>query len=316
MDGKRVILVAAVAALAAAQACGDDDGGRADVVDTGTDGDASGACRAHSDCPGGYCMEGTPRACEPLPVVVGDMSCLRNNPPPVPGVGEVTVTAHIEDFEDDTPVAGAVAELFFDGVVGETPDMVLDPTNAAGEVPGVAGIPRDRFIAYRVRGGRLPSGVTIKTTIEYDQETPVADGGRLTLLSVSDPTYRLIQTVLGIRPTPTRGVLAGEFQDCNGDPVEGVIVRLVDAADRDCHDINDRECYYRYFDEEYPARLENQPHSSADGLYGAVEVPPGEWTIEILGRLSATTEVELLGAKRILATADAIAIANVGPLAE
>jgi hypothetical protein len=259
----------------------------------------------------------------PLTETGADMSCVGNNPPPTPGTGVVTANLYVEDFEDEYRVEGAVLDLFFDNVIDDTPDATVGPTDENGQVTGIANVPQDNLIAYRLHGDELPGG-EVKTTVEYDVETPEADGGDIRCISVSDTTYRLIPTILGIAPDPAHAILAGEFDDCaeppaEPEPTEGVVVRLVNAAGEDCHVLDEHECYARYFQEEYPARLDNQPYSSADGLYAFAQVPPGVWTLEVRGRLteaSATFPFDLLGKKDVNAIADAIVIVDVNPLAE
>jgi hypothetical protein len=313
--------LAAALAMGGWTACGDDDSTPTDGgTDTPTDG--TGGCTRTDECRQGYiCDRGACTLALPtLQETLADMTCLGNNPAPDPLPGTVTATLYVEDFEEDETVEGATVDLYFDNVVDDTPDRTVGPTNAVGEVAGVAGFPARGLIAYKVHGGSLPDHA-VRTTIEYDVETPDADGGRVRALSVSDNTYRLIPTVLGITPLPTHGIVAGLFEGCppGNDAVEGVVVRMLNGSGEDCHALNPRECYSRYFREETPARIDNQPYSSPDGLYGVVQVPAGTWTLEVRGRLtSATTEYpfDLLGRKVVRSIPDSIVIVDVNPLAE
>ncbi|MBN1771199.1 MAG: hypothetical protein JXB32_08070 [Deltaproteobacteria bacterium] len=307
-------------ALGLAFACGDDDNGNPDVGDT--DGETAGGCTRTDECPHGMVCESG--VCElRLPTLVetgADMTCLGNNPRPDPLGTTVTATMYVEDFEDEYLVEGVTLELFFDNVVDETPDQTVGPTNASGEATGATGLPARGVIAYRATGGTSPTtGAAQRTTIEYDVEIPDADGGRVRALSISDSTYRLIPTILGITPDASHAIIAGAFEDCATDEVEGIVARLLNASGADCHVLDPRECYSRYFVDEFPSRIDNQPHSSPDGLYAIAQVPPGDWTMEVRGRLTAaTTEYpyDLLGEKTVHAIADAIVIVDVNPLAE
>jgi hypothetical protein len=254
-----------------------------------------------------------------LDTLGSDMSCVGNNPPIEPLGTTVTATVYVEDFQDDYQVEGATIDLFLDNIVDDSPDATIGPTNAAGEVAGVDGLPARGVIAYRLHGGDLPGG-TVRTTIEYDVEIPDADGGRVRVLSVSDSTFRLIPTILGITPDADHGIIAGSFNDCaaSSQTVEGIVARMLNAAGEDCHELNQRECYSRYFQDEFPARIDNQSYSSADGLYGIVQIPPGDWTIEVRGRLTAASTAfpfDLLGRKQVHCIADSITIVDVNPLA-
>lgn len=327
---KRIAWGLCIAGLASglAGACGDDDSGNPDAGDTAGDttGDTAGSCSRTDECPIGSVCVPESHVCEMrLPTLAetgADMSCLGNNPPVPPLPGTVTATLYVEDFEDEYRVEGVTVELFLDNVVDDTPDLTVGPTDASGEVAGVAGLPARGLIAYRATGGTSPTtGAAQRTTVEYDVECPDADGGRVRALSISDSTYRLIPTILGITPDADHAIVAGAFEDC-ADPaaeVEGVVARLLNASGEDCHVRNPRECYARYFVDEFPSRIDNQPYSSPDGLYAIAQVPPGDWVLEIRGRLTAaTTEFpyDLLGRKEVHAIADAIVIVDVNPLAE
>ncbi|MBI5501328.1 MAG: hypothetical protein HY907_13870 [Deltaproteobacteria bacterium] len=301
--------------------CGGDDSGTPDGGGDG--GDTAGGCVRSDECHQGFrCQSGScVMALPPLDELPADLSCVGNNPPIDPLGTTVSATVYVEDFEDDVRVEGAVVDIFLDNIVDESPDLTTDPTDENGVVPGgVTGLPARGVIAYMVHSGDLPGGM-VRTTIEYDVEIPDTDGNEVRLLSVSDTTYRLIPTVLGITPDASHGIIAGEFADCAESPasVEGIVARLLNDAGQDCHELNDRECFARYFQEETPARIDSQPNSSADGLYAIAQVAPGEWNLEIIGRLTgATTEFpfDLLGRKRVNCIADSIVIVDVEPLAE
>jgi hypothetical protein len=317
MKGLWIGATAAALALGLWASCGGDDSSGTDGGDTG---DTAGGCTRTDECHQGFrCEEGSCNMRLPaLDTLGSDMSCVGNNPPVEPLGTTVTATLYVEDFQDNYLVEGAIVDLYFDNIVDDTPDLTTPPANASGEVTGVTGLPARGVIAYRLHGGDLPGG-TVRTTIEYDVEIPDADGGRVRILSVSDATFRLIPTILGIIPDADHGIIAGSFNDCAADPqaVEGVVARMLNAAGEDCHELNQRECYSRYFQDEFPARIDNQSYSS-DGLYGIVQIPPGDWTVEVRGRLTGSTTAfpfDLLGRKQVRCVADSITIVDVKPLA-
>jgi hypothetical protein len=135
-----------------------------------------------------------------------------------------------------------------------------------------------------VVGGSTPNPIPgyVQDSIEYDQPTPAADGGSIDAIAVSQSTYMLISTVLGITPDPTLGILAGGFDDCGGENLEGVVARLFRSGSR-CAGSN--ECLDRYFIDETPAQ--DQWWSSADGLFGVLQVPPADdYLLELHGIVS------------------------------
>ncbi len=195
----------------------------------------------------------------------------------------VSATIVVKDFEDDFPVEGVQLEVFYANAATGTPDLdatSLDPTDENGEVTAL--VPAGRRIAYRVVGGDTPlypPGV-VQTSIEYDVVTPDTDGLTVDAISVSQHTYMLISTVLGITPDPAKGILAGGFKDCSGAEIEGAVARLYDSTGALCHGEND--CLDRYFIDDVPAQ--DQWWSSADGLFGVLQIPAAEgYSLELHG---------------------------------
>jgi hypothetical protein len=299
--------------------CGGDD--NVTPGDGGEEGGDTGpTCARTDECHQGFrCESGTCNMVLPTLDPSGTNADLSECPsPPTPLPGTVTATVYVEDFQENVAVEGATIDLFLDNLADDTIDRTIGPTDASGLITGVAGLPQRGVIAYRVHGGVLPDGA-VRTTIEYDVAIPETDGQQVRFLSVSDRTYRLIPTILGIAPDASHGIIAGAFEDCAADPqaVEGIVARLLNSSGQDCHDLNPLECYSRYFVDEFPSRIDNQSYSSPDGLYAIAQVPPGDWTLEIRGRLTGTTTefpFDLLGSKTIRPTADSIVIVDVNPL--
>ena len=326
MSKRLTWIFAAVLAVVPPFACGDDDnGGNPDS------GDVTGGCAMSDECPIGSICDDTasPAVCARVAPNIAedvspapDLTCLHNNPVPVstcPGQTR-TVGLYVEDFQDDFRVGQVTIELFFNNVIDAEPDATVGPTALDGTITGIANIPCDTVIAYRIQGtttARNGAAIyAVKSSVEYDLETPATDGDQMRLLSVSDSTYRLIPTILGITPLPANGIIAGEFDDCAGVAMEGVMARMVNSSGDDCHELDIHECLARYFVDSYPSRLENQAFSSDDGLFAVAQVPEGDWSIEIVGWLDDSVEPTVLGRKAVQVIPDTIAIVDVAPLAD
>jgi predicted small secreted protein len=236
--------------------------------------------------------------------------------PDLPAPGDnVTVKLVVEDFSEGYPVENVYADIFLGNVVTGTPDFALGPTDADGKT-GTFQAPANAQIAYRVNAStQIPEPIgEIKASIEYDNRVP-AEGGDIDAISVARDTYMLIQTVLGIPPTPGLGILAGAFTDCAGTDTVGIVARLYpQGSTTPCKDEDGARCMDRYFVNETPAR--DQKWSSADGLYGIVEIPPADgYTLQIHGKVagSACPEgLEILGEKtEVSILPDAISIVDV-----
>jgi hypothetical protein len=219
------------------------------------------------------------------------------------------VSGLVEDFEKDTPVPGATVALFKDDTV-DTPDETAQSSDdGAVSVTAQSCSP----VAYKVTTVGGP--VATKTTYKAHQIYGFTDGLGLTdasFLSVSDVTYQLIPAILGVEVQPDLAIIAGTAYDCSRDSaqdsdddagkIEGVQVVVYDA------DGNIPETLQvNYFVESFPAR--EQAYTSADGLWVASNVPPGDLRVEMWGNLGS--ELVLLGATELHSEADSINIANI-----
>jgi hypothetical protein len=118
---------------------------------------------------------------------------------------------------------------------------------------------------------------------------------------------------------PTTAIIAGEVQDCTGDPVRGSVVRLFRADGTEI--LNGTEAadpHIAYFD-----GLENPDNSSfytqVDGLYATANITApatGFETIrvEAWGRRNAGDAIELLGCEAVGIYENGVSIVNIGPL--
>jgi hypothetical protein len=214
-------------------------------------------------------------------------------------VGEmVSATFVLEDFEQGFVVEGVQLEVYYSNSTESDPDLDatnLDVTDVDGMVTAL--VPPGCKLAYKVIGGETPlyPPGQVQTSFEYDVPTPAADGGEIDAIAVSQATYMLISTVLGITPDPAKGILAGGFDDCTEYNIEGAVARLFSSTGTLCAGSN--ECLDRYFIDEIPAQ--DQHWISADGLYGVLQAPVGEdYEIQIHGILGGSAcpgEMVLLG---------------------
>jgi len=131
-------------------------------------------------------------------------------------------------------------------------------------------------------------------------------------ISVSNDTYNVIPAILGVPVEAGKSLIAGTAFDCSREPdtlseidagkIEGaqVIVRNIDGTKPEGVQV-------RYFVENFPDR--DQTGTSADGLWAAVNVPPGDIRVELWGLVDGTPS--LLGVTEFTTYADSINIANI-----
>lgn len=213
-------------------------------------------------------------------------------------VGTAPFTNEIIDFETGDVVADATVELFLSDSVNGAPDNTYFG-DSSGIVSGTA--PVCAPFSYRVTTD--PVLAETKVSIEAHQVYGYSTSLSEEFNSVSTVTYQIIPSLLGISVDPTMGIVAGTAYDCVGDPIEGAQVIVKDAAGRypDSQEI-------RYFVEEFPNR--NQPYTSEDGLWVAVNIPPGRVTVELWMVVGSGAPV-LMGATELDIFADSINISNI-----
>ncbi|HJN77999.1 MAG TPA: hypothetical protein QGF58_29065 [Myxococcota bacterium] len=246
-------------------ACGDKDGpaddssADVDVFDTyvnvtTTPTSASGTALTDCFSPGGDWLNQTP-----------DDSC----------DVEHAFSGTVEDFESGDGVADATLEIYpGDRYVEGQADFetVSDPSgNVSGTLTSCTPTTYRTFTDPALDETKI----TIQSHEVYGYD---ADGELgVNFNSVSSTTYNIIPGLLGVTVQPGQGIVAGTAYGCggDGDPVEGAQVIVRDAETGDY-----LEGYVvKYFVDEFPNR--DQPYTSEDGLWVAVNVPPGRVTIEM-----------------------------------
>jgi hypothetical protein len=199
-------------------------------------------------------------------------------------VVQVPVTGDIEDFESGDGVAGATIELFWDDTVGDAPDATLT-SDAAGLVSGGDAKSCSPFTA---RIATDPLHEETKLTVQQHWTEGPGDPMDTFFNSVAGSTYLLIPAILGVRPDATRGIVAGTAYDCGG---EGVPVSNIQVLVKDSTGAYPTAVRVHYFVDEFPMGVATE--TSADGLWMALNVPPGRVTLEMWGLVDG--EPQLLG---------------------
>ena len=241
--------------------CDDADGPAGDDDDTATDDDDAVAVD-----PGDF---------DTTETITGDFSCVGNLPAPTLGENGDLVGL-IEDFQDEFGVPSAFVELWLDNdpSTGD-PDWEGQSSNdppigqftTEGEI-----IAACAPFAARVYTDAIPQETyqTFEVGIVVAGVPPFAE----TFNSVSYSTYQLLPLKVGVEPLDGLGIAAGRMRDCNADPV-GNGEASVGTIDFGTGVVTDAEGYrMRYFDDESPDGA--QMNISADGLFGGLNVPPGD----------------------------------------
>lgn len=245
---------------------------------------------------------------EPL---VGDLSCYTAGTDwetmawPIPNIDAATqltqaTTAEVLDFESDEPVEDATLEIWLNDKASGTPDA-LATTDGEG-IADFEGLPTCEPFAYRVSTDPLHDETKITLAAHKimvpDSSGTVSDD----FTSVSKLTYQLIPTILGVIPLPENAIIAGIAYDCNEEPIEGAQIVVYDENGEIPESLQ-----VEYFKEEFPNR--DQPHTSPDGIWVAINVPPGALRVEMWGNVDG--DLALLGATTLDSYADTINLSNI-----
>jgi len=211
---------------------------------------------------------------------------------------EIVLVGQTTDFETGDPVSEATVEVFGSNEIIGSADQALE-SDADGKVEGM--MMTCTPFAYRVSTdpdlGDTKVTMQINEILDPDSIDPVVFD------SVSSATYQVMPSLLGVSPDDEDGIVAGGAYDVNGDPVEGAQIIIV----------NDEGAVpdglvVKYFRDEFPNR--DQEWTSADGLWVAIDVPPGEWNIEMYVADGGDGHV-LMGSTSVSVVADSINISSV-----
>jgi len=208
-------------------------------------------------------------------------------------------TLEVLDFESDARVTEADVAVYF----GDDVDMAPDFTGVS-DVNGqlTTDVPSCAPFAYKV--STPPEREQTKDTYEAHQIFgPIAVDTDGAINSVSRTTFLLIPSLQGVTVDADKSIIAGGFRDCTGEPIENAQVIVRDA------DGNIPESLVvKYFIENFPAR--DQEWTSADGLWVAINVPPGPVTAEAWVSDGAGGHI-LAGKTVVVGLADSINISNI-----
>jgi hypothetical protein len=211
----------------------------------------------------------------------------------------IDLSGSVIDFESDDEVSDATVELWWGDSVTGAPDSHAT-SDGDGSVVDLE-VPNCTPVTYKVSTDAAlgESKPTYEAHAVYQGESSDSDEFN----SVSTTTYQIIPSLLGVSPDPDKGIIAGTAYDVNEDKIEGAQVIVRDAQGDIPSSLS-----VKYFVDDFPNR--NQPYTSPDGLWIAVNIPPGTWTVEMYVADGAGGHL-LVGATEVSVFADSINISNI-----
>ncbi len=219
-------------------------------------------------------------------------------------VEKVPMSGRIEDFESGDGVSAATIEVFDEDTV-TTEAQSSATSDDDGNFDGLEGYTCQPWTYKAYTNPDLDeTKVTIQAHEAYGHGTAIdADFN-----SVSSDTYAVIPALLGISVDPDGGIVAGTAFDCDGEADENKI-EGAQVIVRDADGNYPEEQEIRYFVNDFPNR--DQPTTSADGLWLAVNVPPGRVTVELWAVTDDSGEPQIVGETELDIFPDSINISNI-----
>ncbi|MBJ95253.1 MAG: hypothetical protein CMP23_12395 [Rickettsiales bacterium] len=209
--------------------------------------------------------------------VTGDWTCKNaDGLSPSPGATGA-LNGLVEDFQDDIPVAAARVQIWSNNDPSSgTPDWELD--EPFSQADGTFTVPEGLVSACVPFAARVWTEFEPQETYQTYQSGIIVSGDApfsQTFNSVAYSTYQLLPLTVGIEPEPGKAIAAGRMTDCAGEPIANgeASVGTIDWA---TGTVTPPAGGYemRYFLDEDPDG--DQTHISEDGLFGAMNVPPGQ----------------------------------------
>lgn len=212
---------------------------------------------------------------------------------------DIAISGTVSDFQTDENVEGASVDFWSNDDINTASSLSIE-TDSNGD--GVATLPSCTPIGYMT--STPPEWQDTVNTYEVHQvyEWDASGATSDTWNSVSVATSKLIPSLLGLEWTPGTSLIAGTAYDCGGEPIQHAQVYIHDADGNIPADIS-----IRYFDNSLPNS--DQPDTNDDGLWSAVNIPPGEWTVEMW--VYNGSELQLLGATNLTMVPDSVVISNI-----
>jgi len=211
-------------------------------------------------------------------MVTGDWSCKEGSQEVPPAGASGALEGIVEDFQDEEPVAAARVQLWPGNDPTDSTATMWELESPFTDAEGAFEVPEGTVSACSPFAARVWTEFEPQLTYQTYQvgiivagETPFS----ATFNSVSYATYNLLPLTVGVEPEPGKGIAAGRMTDCLDEPIANAeaSVGVVDWATGEITP-PDGDYAMRYFVDEDPNGSQN--HISDDGLFGAMNVSPGQ----------------------------------------
>lgn len=267
---KRFLLLGAI--IAAAACGGDDDGGASDAGMTNA-----------RNCAGMGCFV---LPTEPLKTPTGtpDFSCSAHVVQT--SSGPVTINGTLADFQTDDPISGGTVAAFYDLNFDATP-KATGTSAADGAFTMTLPAPVPDRVNFKNSASEAFDTYALNIGVDISG-APVT----MTRNTVSQATAQVLPGLIGIRRTDGLGILAGEAIDCAGAELENAIATVSTTSGTytavtgtGCANPGCAQVYY--FKSGLPTGRNLQSDTNTDGLFAIMELPPGNYYLQVWGFVDA-----------------------------
>jgi hypothetical protein len=237
-------------------------------------------------------------------ITAADFSCLGTFKDPAAPAAVTPVMMTVADFEKSTPVSGATVQVFTSLADFNAMNVATSagPSGADGVVTVMMPAGAYRVI-FRVTADPQ---LTIET-VEFNRVWN--DPKRI---SVSQATKGEIPGLVSVVPDDTKGVVAGDLRDCNGNKVGGALFDV--AVSGGAYDSAANTFYFVDFNATTTVPQLAQKWTSGDGVFASLNVPTGDATLTVTGLLTAGGASTRLGTGVAPVRANSVTVVQLAPL--
>jgi hypothetical protein len=217
----------------------------------------------------------------------------------------LTINGSVIDFQTGDSVPDATVQYWANDDVTSSD---FDTLQADGDGNFELTAPACTPIGYGT--STPPEWMETKNTFEVHQTFGFSADGSSDeeFNSVSNATSILIPSLIGIEWDESTGIIAGTAYDCNTEPIQYAQIFIHDA-DGKAPATGDVFYFSANGDTNLPTDQESQPWTNTNGLWVAINIPAGAWTVEMYGWDGSA--YVMLGATELQINAGAVVISNI-----
>ncbi|MFW6067616.1 MAG: hypothetical protein ACOC97_04700 [Myxococcota bacterium] len=227
-----------------------------------------------------------------------------------PSGGPVMFTLAVRDFYGDVLDQPICVSIYHDNVIPSGTDCTGGDTSDEGQIEFIDD--DGGWFAYRAHATSW-SGDDLLAVVEPNKAAP-SSGDEVRGTSVRTETADRLAEGMGRARDPDAGLVFGSVHDCNGNRVEGAVVRLTRNGEMISEGPRDLDTGYGFIDRE--GMPVDRDTTDPSGRFLAVNVPPDDEAplAVACGIRPGATEPSVIGCEPIPVFADTVSAIEIGPV--